>query len=71
MKLLTIEIFIHKIYSRNDVFIEQYYEGFLLDKEYKLGEATGDTEQAVIDELTQWVKDVYCREEKFRIKVLN
>jgi hypothetical protein len=75
MKLLTIEIFIHKVYSRQGGFIEQYYQGILLGKEFgeekKLGEATGDTEQEVIDDLTNWVKHGYCVGEKFKIKVLD
>jgi hypothetical protein len=75
MKTLTIELFIHKVYSRQGGFIEQYYEGILLGKENgeekKLGEATGNTEQEVVDELTNWVETQYCVGEKFRIKVLD
>lgn len=76
MRTFTIEIFIHKVYSRQGVFIEQYYEGILLGKEFgkenKLGEATSDTEHEVIDKLTCWIKSTYfLDDEKFRIKVLE
>lgn len=78
MKYFTIEIFIHKVYSRHGGFIEQYYEGILLgatknhfDYGKKLGEATGDTEQEVIEDLTNWVKYGYCVGEKFKIKVFE
>jgi hypothetical protein len=75
MKTLTIEIFIHKVYSRQGGFIEQWYEGILLNATKghfeKLGEAAGDTEQEVIDELARWGKSHYCEGEKLRIKVLD
>lgn len=78
MKTLTIEIFIHKVYSRQGGFIEQWYEGILLnatkghfDYGKKLGDATGDTEQEVVDELTRWVESSYCEGKKFRIKILK
>lgn len=78
MKTLTIEIFIHKVYSRQGGFIEQYYEGILLnatkghfDYGNNLGKATGDTEKEVIEELINWVETQYCVGEKFRIRVLE
>lgn len=78
VKYFTIEIFIHKVYSRQGGFIEQYYEGILLnatrehfDYGKKLGQATGDTEKEVIEELINWVESQYCVGEKFRIKVLQ
>jgi predicted PolB exonuclease-like 3'-5' exonuclease len=80
MKTLTIELFIHKVYSRQGGFIAQYYEGILLnaakghfDYGKKIGDATGDTEQEVIDELTRFVRENYepSLGDKFRIIVLK
>jgi hypothetical protein len=78
MKNFIIKIFHHKVYSLKGKLLEEWYEGELysnkkdhFDYGLMLAEAKQETEEWVVNELTNWIKSQYCIGEKFKIKVLK